>query len=71
MAPLILVNHRLDIPLAARLREQVDGARAVVGCPHLADRCLSEGLSVDLLKLPGSDVIATAIMPRANGAMSG
>lgn len=60
MAPLILVNHRLDIPLAARLREQVDAARTVVGCPHLADRCQSEGLSVELLKLPGSDVIATA-----------
>lgn len=57
---MILVNHRLDIPTAVRLREQVTGARTVVTCPHLADRCESEGLATELLKLPGSDVIASA-----------
>ncbi len=48
MDPLIVVNHRFDIPLARRLREQVVDARVVVTCPHLADRCQADGLTVGL-----------------------
>jgi len=56
MSEFLVLTHRLDIPVAARLSAQHPGARRVVVCPHLADRCQAEGLPVHLLKLPGSEV---------------
>ncbi len=56
MNDLIVITHRLDIPAGRQLAAQWPQARAVVVCPHLADRCEAEGLKVDLLRLPGLEV---------------
>lgn len=60
MDELIVLSHRLDIQAAGQLRQQVPGSRVVTACPHLADRAEAEGLPVQLMRVPGSDVLASA-----------
>lgn len=60
MRELIVLSHRLDIAAAAQLARQATQAVVVTTCPHLADRATSEGLRVELLQLPGNDVLADA-----------
>lgn len=57
---LLVLTHRLDIPAARHIASLHPEARLVVICPHLADRCHSEGLAVELLRLPVGDPVQQA-----------
>lgn len=56
----LVLTHRLDIPAARHIASLHPEAQVVVVCPHLADRCESEGLRVQLLQLPVGDPVQQA-----------
>ena len=51
MKPLITVTHRLDLPAAAALQSQLEGAELLLFDPQLFDQARSLGLTLSLIHI--------------------